>query len=106
MPPVPAGQVALFHFRDKVVFTNNTDRALTACVVTIDDAFRADLGAVAPSSTHTIMRSRFRPYVEAEMFYARGSKDNNQIECDTATGRVRVRFEPQVERTVVIPPKE
>lgn len=100
--PAPAkeGLIELTKFADKVVVTNHSKQPATECIVIIDDAIRGDLGALAPRATVTVMRSRFTPYTEAEVFYAR-AKVRTRMECLTPDeGRVVVHFQGGPEYTV------
>jgi hypothetical protein len=105
MPAVPPGQVGLFNFPDKIIFTNNTTDAVTDCVVLVDGSIKGVIQKAGAGVTVTLMRSRFEPYVEADEFYRRGSLNNNSIECTTPAGRSKVTFEGQVEYSATIPPK-
>lgn len=92
-------------FRDMVIVHNNSDTAATGCVITIDDAITGELGNAPAHQAVKLMRSRFRPYVEMDEFYQRGTI-RKRLDCSAPSGPVRVEFGPSTEHSVVIPPKK
>lgn len=100
----PASQVALHAFRDRVVIANKTTTSATACVVVLDGDVRGELGAMPAGQTLTLMRTRFRPYLEPDDFYARANKDK-RIDCVADGKPVSVKLGAPVEHTVIIPSK-
>lgn len=89
--PSKEGQIELTKYGQKVVITNHTDRRLWDCVVAIDQAIHGELGELPARQTVTLMRTRFRPYTEADVFYDR-AKQQTILECTAAEGRVQVTF--------------
>lgn len=97
--PAKAGRLELTKYADKIVVTNHTDQRAWDCVVIVDEAIRGELGELVPAQTVTVMRTRFRPYTEANDFYARAKKET-VMECTTAAGRVLATFDVAGEYTV------
>lgn len=98
----PAGTVGAYVFHDKIVIRNATDTGVSSCTFLVDEAFSADVGAVAGGQTVTVMRTKFRPYVESEEFYRRGSS-RKSMTCLASTGWVKVEFSSGPEQRVVVP---
>lgn len=104
VPTVPAGQVGLFVFRDRVIVVNKAPTSVQACVIVLDEAFRGELGALNAGETRTLMQTRFSPYSNPDEFYARGSK-RSRMDCQGPTGLLSVTFGGQYEKTVTIAPR-
>lgn len=101
----PTDAIGLFAFRDKLIIRNNKRDALTACIVVVDQALTSEIGTLASGATETVMRSRFKPYVEADEFYRR-ALIRKDMTCQSPTGPVRVNFVAQPERSVFIPSRK
>lgn len=83
-----AGKVEHTKFSDKVVTSNWTPHALANCIIVVG-VVRAEVAAIAAGETVTTMRTKFRPYIEAEPFLA---ETKQRMECDAPSGRVSVEF--------------
>lgn len=83
-----AGAVEQTKFADKVVTSNWTPNRVWNCIVFVG-AHQAEITAIAAGETVTTMRTRFKPYIEAEAFLAERER---RMECDAPTGRAVVHF--------------
>ena len=93
--------VGLFSFRDRLVVRNRT-APLKDCDIVLDGTLTAQSVTLPLDETVTIMATRFRPYVEPDVFYRHATKEK-RMTCTGPLGRQSVTFSNQAEQTVFIP---